>query len=568
MPDTTYPEFLSALRSAGDFEEAASLTLRRLLHIAQEASREVSSSALPLRALLHLRPRAGYAGLYVMERRAEAVTRPREGQGLMPSASVWRWISEQRRPAAVDVTRREILPSGGPAVKATWRPQEAISNTTFRRLVDREATHIYALPILAGDLLGMVSLEVSCFDEQGPEPLWAACAEALDLSLALAAPWLASLPRDAAPAKADPLLPVVGPTMAPVVEVLRAFAAEDETLLLYGETGTGKSRLARWCHARSPRREGPFEVLDLLSVPEETQMGELFGWKKGAFTGAVADHAGFVTRAQGGSLFIDEIDKLSLKAQAGLLALLEERRYRVLGEGGSARTADVRFIAGTNADLRRAVEEGRFREDLFYRLDVLAMDLPPLRERPDEIAGWARFMLERRAREKGEGASYCLAEDAERLLERRPWPGNLRQLDNVLRRASTMASIGAPPGEVLIEARHLSQRPAPATAVGSPAQLLDAAIASVVRALRAHEGPEPLAGEVLTGGLLGLVLAHAVEQASGDRGEAFRVIGRPELINNRNHHRALKRECQRAVELFGHLGAEPAEAVAAVLSKY
>lgn len=569
MSDTRHHDFLAALRDAGGFERAASLTLRRLIDIAQAAAGASSPGALVLRAMLHLRPGAGYAGLYVLERGAEEVTRPRDGQGLLPSASVWRWISEARRPAAVDVTRRQILPSDGPAVAATWRQREGLSHTTVRRLVDRDATHIYALPILGGDLLGMVSLEASCFDDVGPAFIWPICAAELELTLALAAPWLGTLPHDTAgPAvEADALLPVVGPTMAPIVEVLRAFAGEDETLLLHGETGTGKSRLARWCHARSRRHGGPFEVLDLLSVPEQTQMGELFGWRKGAFTGAVADHDGFVARAQGGTLFIDEVDKLSLAAQSGLLALLEERRYRALGDAGAARVADVRFIVGTNADLRREVEGGRFREDLFYRLDVLAMDLPPLRGRRDEIRAWAGHMLERRGAEKADGVRYRLTEAGTREIERRDWPGNLRQLDNVLRRACALASIGRETGEVVVDVEHLSRRPAPGASGGTVLERLAAAASDLVASLRASSAAGDLDGDVLPGGLLGLVLAEAVRQC-GEREEAFRLVGRSELVKNRNHHRALKRECQRAAELAGHLGLAPPEAVTAILEEF
>src|SRR5262249_55915466 len=140
----------------------------------------------------------------------------------------------------------------------------------------------------------------------------------------------------------DDLLPVIGAATAKIVEVLRVFAQQEETLCITGPTGAGKSRLARWCHARSKRHTRPFEILDLLGVSEELQAGELFGWRKGAFTGAIHDPPGAVARAQGGTLFIDEIDKLTFKTQASLLRLLEERAYRPLGERAGDRRADVR----------------------------------------------------------------------------------------------------------------------------------------------------------------------------------------------------------------------------------
>lgn len=570
MRDTAPIDILEALRGAPDFEAAATLTLRRLLGAAQAAAAAVPN-AVVLRALLHLRPGAGYAGLYVLERGAEAVQRPEGKRGLLPSASVWRFVAEARRPAAVDVVRRQILPRGGPAQAATWREADDLSQATFRRLVDRESTHIYALPLLVGDaLLGMVSVEASSFEAVGPEFVWPACAAELELIVALAAPWLARLPHEApaAPPEVDALLPVVGPTMAPIVEVARAFAGEDETLLIHGETGTGKSRLARWVHARSPRHSGPFEVLDLLSVPEETQMGEIFGWRKGAFTGAVSDHEGFVARAEGGTLFIDEVDKLSLKAQAGLLLLLEERRYRALGDRGPARAADVRFVVGTNVDLRRAVEDGSFREDLFYRLDVLALDLPPLRQRKDEIGAWARYMLDRRRAQKDDGVRYRLSDAARVALEQQDWPGNLRQLDNVLRRACALASIGRRGDEVIVDAAHLAQRPAPGASGGggTPLQQLDAGLAALARALAAPGGASK-DGDVLPGALQGLLLAHLVD-LTGERDAPFTLTGRPELVKNRNHHRALKRECQRAAALCAHLGEAPPPALAALLGGF
>ena len=173
---------------------------------------------------------------------------------------------------------------------------------------------------------------------------------------------------------------------------------------MLGPTGAGKSRLARWCHSRSQRKERPFEAVDLMTIPEDMQMAELFGWKRGAFTGAVSDHAGCIARAEGGTLFIDEIDKLSLKSQAGLLSFLETRDYRRLGDPASAQKADVRLIIGTNADLKKSVEAGEFREDLYYRINVLPVHLPPLADRADEIPAWGRLWRSEGMRRRGSRA--------------------------------------------------------------------------------------------------------------------------------------------------------------------
>ena len=172
-------------------------------------------------------------------------------------------------------------------------------------------------------------------------------AAALTLQPTLASTDAAPIP----PTQVDALLPVVGASMAGVIEMLRVFAQQEEPILISGPTGAGKSRLARWCHEQSSSRPNAFEILDLSTVPEELQMAELFGWKKGAFTGAIRDNPGLIARARGGTLFIDEIDNLSPRAQAGLLHVLEDRTYRVLGDNGSEKPAEVRFIIGTNARL-------------------------------------------------------------------------------------------------------------------------------------------------------------------------------------------------------------------------
>ncbi|WNG54702.1 AAA domain-containing protein [Archangium gephyra] len=265
-----------------------------------------------------------------------------------------------------------------------------------------------------------------------------------------AAPSFAPFPRGGL-SETDEFLPVMGAAMGEWLPMLRVFAQQDETLLICGEPGTGKSRLARWFHAHS-RRDEAFEVLELFSVPEELQMAELVGWKKGAFTGAVGSNVGSVARAEGGTLFIDEIDKLSLRAQAGLLHLLEERGYRALGEDTGKKRANVRFIIGTNANLLGAVRAGHFREDLYYRINVLPFRLPPLDERRDEIRPWARFMVERCKRGHGTFERVRLTAGAEQLLSSQPWPGNLRQLDNIVRRAFSLALVEAgDSGEVVIE---------------------------------------------------------------------------------------------------------------------
>jgi MoxR-like ATPase len=556
----------AALRAAEDFDAAGVVGLGHLLAVAEDAlARSPYQGGQLLRATLHLRPKAGYAGLFVLERGATALTHPKEAQALLPSATVWRWIEAGRVPVAVDVELGIITPRASEPQVVSFGPDpgddEAMSDGSRLRLRQRGATHIYALPLLVpSGLAGMISLEAECTAAMGTPFIWATCEAALESAAWLAGPYLAGLPRRATHEgfARDALLPVVGPTMAPVVNVFKAFAAEEETLLILGETGSGKSRIARWCHSQSLRGDGPFEILDLHTVPEETQMGELFGWRKGAFTGAVQDHAGYVARAEGGTLFIDEVDKLSLKAQSALLFLLEERRYRVLGDPGEPRRANVRFMVGTNADLKAAVAAGRLREDLYYRINVLPLALPPLRERLDEVADWARFMLERRHQERGAAGAVTLSRDAQAALQLRAWPGNLRQLDNMMRRAYTLASLERR-GEdgIRVEARHLdaaeglegSSRDLPRT----PLAVVREAATQLVTAFMSADPPLDLTPLDLPGALYGAVLAEAV-RLTGDREAAFRLLGREELVKNRNHHKALRRDWGRLVALAAALG--------------
>ena len=551
-----------ALCACEDVASAAERTLRHLLAVTERALESGDwMKARAARAILHLRPGQGYHGLYVLEPDAEALHAPSSGDDLAPSLSAWRTVQKTRRAVSLDVQLKALTPRGMDTEVA--EDGAKISLNSQLRLERRDVTHLFAVPLFSpGELAGMVSLELKCPRGLGRVLPWESIADELELAAAIAGPYLASLPRRADDVRRDdPLLPVVGASMAGVVDVLGAFAPEPETLLVRGETGVGKSRIARWCHARSERPDGPFEVLDLLAVPEEMQMGELFGWKKGAFTGAAADHVGYVGRAQGGTLFLDEIDKLSSKAQAALLTLIEERRFRVLGSTES-RGADVRFIVGTNADLPTEVREGRFREDLYYRINVLPVELPPLRERRDEIAAWARFMLERRHADKGAAGSPALDDEAAESLSRHDWPGNLRQLDNIVRRAHALASASAGDGALRVTRAHVDRAwGLDPNAKAKPVAVGDGALGALrggAAALVDHAKDHSIDFEDvdLPRALHGVLLAEAVLRA-GSREAAFELLGRGELVANRNHHKALKRDLGHALKLYAALGEDP-----------
>jgi transcriptional regulator with PAS, ATPase and Fis domain len=210
-------------------------------------------------------------------------------------------------------------------------------------------------------------------------------------------------------------------------------AATDATVLLLGESGTGKSQLARTIHYGSPRAAAPLVEVHCAALPETLLESELFGHEKGAFTGAVQRKAGHLAAADGGTLFLDEIGEVSPATQVKLLRFLQERRFVPVG-ATEERQVDVRVIAATNRDLDAAVREGTFREDLYYRLNVFAISLPPLRDRPDDVLPIAgRFLAAR-----GVPAAKLSPAARERLRARR-WPGNVRELENALERALILA---------------------------------------------------------------------------------------------------------------------------------
>lgn len=212
----------------------------------------------------------------------------------------------------------------------------------------------------------------------------------------------------------------------------------DARILISGETGTGKELCARAIHYLSPRTGGPFIPVNCGAIPQELVENELFGHERGSFTGAASAQAGLIREAEGGTLFLDEVDCLPLLAQAKLLRFLQEREYRPLGSA-RMRRADVRVITATNVDLAQAVSEGRVRRDFYYRLNIIPLRLPPLRERRADIGLLARHFLDRFAAEFGSGAER-LSDAALGKLEAYDWPGNVRELEHVVERAVALAA--------------------------------------------------------------------------------------------------------------------------------
>jgi two-component system response regulator HydG len=220
--------------------------------------------------------------------------------------------------------------------------------------------------------------------------------------------------------------------MQRIFRLVRKVARTDSTVLLIGESGTGKELVARSIHLQSSRGQGPFVAVNVGALPDSLVESELFGYARGAFTGARDDRAGLIEAADHGTLFLDEIGDMPLPSQVKLLRTLESSEVRRVGDTAT-RLVDIRVIAATHRDLAREVEEGRFREDLYYRLNVVQIDLPPLRERREDIGLLAAYFLEK-ASERA-GRTLVFSPEAMQLLERHDYPGNVRELENAIEHA-------------------------------------------------------------------------------------------------------------------------------------
>ena len=263
--------------------------------------------------------------------------------------------------------------------------------------------------------------------------------------------------------------------MAEVQALLSRAASGTATVLLRGESGTGKELAARAVHDASPRRSGPFVKLHCAALPDTLLESELFGYEKGAFTGAATRKPGRVELAHGGTLFLDEIGDITPQVQVKLLRLLQEREFERLG-GTQTLKVDVRFVAATHRDLEEIMRKGEFREDLFYRLNVVPVWLPPLRARPEDIEPLVRHFLEVHARANGK-PPFTLRPEALAVLQGQPWPGNVRQLQNFIERLVVLSDGPVLTGEDVH--RELSRQPglmpvAPPPVATSPAASLPA----------------------------------------------------------------------------------------------
>jgi len=225
--------------------------------------------------------------------------------------------------------------------------------------------------------------------------------------------------------------------MREVYRKLEKIAGTDISVLILGETGTGKELVARELHRRSRRREGPFVALNCGALPENLMESELFGHKRGAFTGAVADKSGCFQAANGGTLFLDEVGEMPPTLQVKLLRAIQERVVTPVGDTRGV-PVDLRIIAATHVNLEQAIRDGRFREDLYYRLNVISLELPPLRNRDEDVVLIARWLLDKLARELGR-PEHSFSRDAIIALRKHAWPGNIRELENRIKKAVVLS---------------------------------------------------------------------------------------------------------------------------------
>ena len=327
--------------------------------------------------------------------------------------------------------------------------------------------------------------------------------------------------RDALEQRRQRAYDIVGdsPQIEEVRERITRVAPTNSTILITGESGTGKELVARAVHAESKRADRPFVPLNCGALPETLLESELFGHEKGAFTSADTSKMGLVEAAERGTIFLDEIGEMSLMMQVKLLRFLQERRYRRVG-GTDERDADVRVIAATNQDLAKMVETGEFRRDLFYRVNVIKIEVPPLRDRKEDILSLARHFVGRFNRQMGK-ALGGLSTRAESALISYAWQGNVRELENVIERAVALEEtemvmaesldLGNSPGQDRRHAHWLGEPPAPTEPPGErpPARL-------------------PESGFVLEDHITGIereYLAHALEQAGGVKVRAAALLG-------------------------------------------
>ncbi|EGO8685988.1 nitric oxide reductase transcriptional regulator NorR [Escherichia coli] len=396
------------------------------------------------------------------------------------ASALLRYDSRQFIPLAIDGLAKDVLGrrfalEGHPRLEAIARAGDVVRFPADSELPDpydglipgQESLKVHAcvgLPLFAGqNLIGALTL-----DGMQPDQFDVFSDEELRLIAALAAGALSNallieqlesqnmLPGDATPFEAVKQTQMIGlsPGMTQLKKEIEIVAASDLNVLISGETGTGKELVAKAIHEASPRAVNPLVYLNCAALPESVAESELFGHVKGAFTGAISNRSGKFEMADNGTLFLDEIGELSLALQAKLLRVLQYGDIQRVGDDRSLRV-DVRVLAATNRDLREEVLAGRFRADLFHRLSVFPLSVPPLRERGDDVILLAGYFCEQCRLRLGL-SRVVLSSGARNLLQHYSFPGNVRELEHAIHRAVVLARATRSGDEVILEAQHFA----------------------------------------------------------------------------------------------------------------
>jgi|GEM_PF-4930373 len=471
-----------------------------------------------------------------------------EETGALISRSAWSWLQARLAPCLVDPALGTVRPLTDTGGDISPGAAHTVSEATIRFLDAHQGTHLLVLPLLDDQsvLRGAVSIalrNLACVGTGFPVlPEWAerwtgGLSEATGLLLR-------HRPPEAESVDADALLPVIGDATRPLYTTLHRVARSRTTVLLQGEPGVGKSRLARWVHAMSSRSGGPFVAAHLHTYTPELLPGALFGWKKGAHSGALDDHPGLLGEASGGTLFLDEVDRMPLSTQDRLLELLESRVYRPLS--GREQRANVRIIVGTNQDLEALAEAGTFRRDLLDRIADVAVVVPPLRDRPDEIAAWARFMARDAARDDGFSGTVSWGPGALDRLTAHSWPRNLRGLHRCVRRAWMLVADGPASTDVVTVTREAIESALTLGFVGKTRPVIQAPVATpltpdlptaidqVARAWLAENDRRDTPLPFDWGEAVGAAILHAAIRDAGSRAAGLRGLGLDRWVRGGN----------------------------------
>ena len=299
--------------------------------------------------------------------------------------------------------------------------------------------------------------------------------------------------------------------MQEVFRLVEQVAPARSTVLITGESGTGKELIAKAIHESSPRASRPFVTVNSSNIPSELLESELFGHTRGAFTGAVAAKKGLFEVADGGSIFLDEIGDIPPETQVRLLRVIQEREFTPLGDT-APRRVDVRIIAATNIDLKEAVRQGTFREDLYYRLSVVPIELPPLRDRREDILPLAQHFTHKYNEENGRTVAEQIAPDVLALLESYSWPGNVRELENAIERAVVIA-----PGDDITKECLRPEISDPQSVVSSSHDgASNAAVHDIARGVNFYEEVRRFEVDLIR---------RALEQTGGHQSRAARLLG-------------------------------------------